>query len=80
MTQENIQKLAEVESLVRDHLRRVIEDKDIEYHLEKIIQVCFEAGKRAVVEWVEGHRSFLTLMSHMGREEWEDQKKKWGIK
>jgi len=27
------------ESSVRDHLRRVIDDKDIEYHLDKIIEV-----------------------------------------
>ena len=43
-------------------------------------EISFKAGIREVVEWIEGHRSFSTLMSHMGREEWETQGEDWGIK
>lgn len=28
------------QSSIRDHLRRLINDRDIEYHLEKIIKIC----------------------------------------
>ena len=43
----------------------------------KMLKISFKAGIKEAVGWLENHRSFLSLMSHMGKEEWEDQKKIW---